>query len=209
MVGGAQRESTVGATRGLAGDLRLADDDKFDDAFRLAQHAQRSSLVIPSLRHSSKTSRGRRPRLRADRRRGLYRPYSRSDQAWRPLGTTPLPDATVPRGLLHVKVEMAGHEMAEDVGPAPFAARACALRFSRRIRFRPAWCGSPRAMRRSRQGSRRWNTSPVNLPDYWIDRHEVTNRAFKQFVDAGGYRRPELWQEPFVRDGRPSRSPSR
>ena len=44
--------------------------------------------------------------------------------------------------------------------------------------------------------------SAVQLPDYWIDRHEVTNRAFKRFVDDGGYRRAELWREPFVKDGR-------
>jgi hypothetical protein len=44
---------------------------------------------------------------------------------------------------------------------------------------------------------------PVKLPDYWIDQHEVTNRDFKRFVDDGGYRRPEFWQEPFVKDGRP------
>ena len=41
----------------------------------------------------------------------------------------------------------------------------------------------------------------VHLPDYWIDRHEVTNREFKRFVDDGGYRRPELWREPFLNDG--------
>ena len=44
---------------------------------------------------------------------------------------------------------------------------------------------------------------PVKLADYWIDRHEVTNREFKRFVDDGGYRRAELWREPFVKDGKP------
>jgi len=37
----------------------------------------------------------------------------------------------------------------------------------------------------------------VTLPDYWIDQLEVTNAAFKQFVDAGGYREPKYWSEPF------------
>jgi eukaryotic-like serine/threonine-protein kinase len=44
--------------------------------------------------------------------------------------------------------------------------------------------------------------SEVTLPDYWIDRHEVTNREFKRFVDDGGYRRAELWREPFLKNGR-------
>ncbi|MGH9172897.1 MAG: bifunctional serine/threonine-protein kinase/formylglycine-generating enzyme family protein, partial [Vicinamibacterales bacterium] len=40
------------------------------------------------------------------------------------------------------------------------------------------------------------------LPEFFIDRYEVTNKDFKRFVDAGGYRDARYWQEPFVRDGR-------
>ena len=47
--------------------------------------------------------------------------------------------------------------------------------------------------------------SPLNervLERFWIDRTEVTNAQFKEFVDAGGYRRPEFWNEEFVEDTR-------
>ncbi len=37
--------------------------------------------------------------------------------------------------------------------------------------------------------------------DFFMDRYEVTNRDFKKFVDAGGYRTQEYWVHPFVRDG--------
>ena len=43
---------------------------------------------------------------------------------------------------------------------------------------------------------------PRAVGDFWIDRHEVTNREFKRFVDAGGYEKREYWKTPFVRDGR-------
>ena len=43
---------------------------------------------------------------------------------------------------------------------------------------------------------------PIEIPDYFIDRYEVTNRQFKQFVDQGGYSRRELWKEPFTDGGR-------
>jgi dienelactone hydrolase len=33
----------------------------------------------------------------------------------------------------------------------------------------------------------------VTLPTFYIDRTEVTNRAFKAFVDASGYEQAELW----------------
>jgi hypothetical protein len=35
-----------------------------------------------------------------------------------------------------------------------------------------------------------------------MDRFEVTSRQFKEFVDAGGYRKAEYWKQPFVKDGR-------
>jgi dienelactone hydrolase len=40
------------------------------------------------------------------------------------------------------------------------------------------------------------------IPAIWMDRYEVTNRQFKEFVDKGGYQRPELWKERFVKDGK-------
>ena len=42
----------------------------------------------------------------------------------------------------------------------------------------------------------------MSLPDYWIDRFEVTNRQFKAFVDAGGYRTRDYWKEPIAENGR-------
>ena len=38
----------------------------------------------------------------------------------------------------------------------------------------------------------------AQIPEYLIDRHEVTNREFKRFVDAGGYTTRAYWTEPFV-----------
>ncbi len=43
---------------------------------------------------------------------------------------------------------------------------------------------------------------PVQLPDYWMDRYEVTNKQFKKFVDSGGYQKREYWKHPFLKDGR-------
>jgi formylglycine-generating enzyme required for sulfatase activity len=30
--------------------------------------------------------------------------------------------------------------------------------------------------------------NPVHLDDHWMDKYEVTNRQFKEFVDKGGYK---------------------
>ncbi|HEY0593880.1 MAG TPA: protein kinase [Thermoanaerobaculia bacterium] len=42
----------------------------------------------------------------------------------------------------------------------------------------------------------------ATLSDFFIDRREVTNAEFEEFIRDGGYRRRELWKHPFVKDGR-------
>lgn len=39
----------------------------------------------------------------------------------------------------------------------------------------------------------------VDLPDFWMDKYEVTNRQFKEFLDSGGYQKQKYWKQPFVR----------
>jgi len=43
---------------------------------------------------------------------------------------------------------------------------------------------------------------PVPLEDYWLDRYEVTNKQFKNFLDHGGYRKQEYWKHEFSKNGR-------
>jgi eukaryotic-like serine/threonine-protein kinase len=52
------------------------------------------------------------------------------------------------------------------------------------------------------QGKVLFPVLPVEMSGFWLDRHEVTNRQFKEFVDAGGYQRREYWKHPFIKDGR-------
>ncbi len=40
------------------------------------------------------------------------------------------------------------------------------------------------------------------FPDFFIDKYEVTNRRFKEFVDAGGYQNSRYWKDQFIRDGK-------
>jgi dienelactone hydrolase len=42
----------------------------------------------------------------------------------------------------------------------------------------------------------------VDYDDFFIDRFEVTNRAYQKFVDAGGYEDEAYWRERFVDDGK-------
>ena len=42
----------------------------------------------------------------------------------------------------------------------------------------------------------------IAAPAYCIDKYEVTNEQYKNFVDAGGYRNQEYWQHKFIRNNR-------
>ena len=44
----------------------------------------------------------------------------------------------------------------------------------------------------------------AEIAPFFIDRYEVTNRAYKEFVDAGGYERRSYWEGlDFSKDGQP------
>ncbi|HXU37847.1 MAG TPA: protein kinase [Blastocatellia bacterium] len=43
----------------------------------------------------------------------------------------------------------------------------------------------------------------ANLADYFIDRYEVTNREYKEFVIAGGYQKKQYWKHAFSKNGQP------
>jgi formylglycine-generating enzyme required for sulfatase activity/tRNA A-37 threonylcarbamoyl transferase component Bud32 len=184
--------------------IKLAGADQFDAAYRLTQQAQPyiadDPLLAEQLRAIS------RPATIVTDPAGaevFYRPYGRRSEPWRRLGTSPI-DTRVPRGVLHFKATMTGRQMAEDVGPGQFAREA-----NIHLTLVPASQVPPGMVRITVPDQMAGLRIPglehipeVRLPDYWIDRHEVTNRGFKRFVDDNGYRRPDLWREPFLKDGR-------
>jgi len=42
----------------------------------------------------------------------------------------------------------------------------------------------------------------VQLDDYFIDRYEVSNREYQEFINGGGYLKKQYWKYPFVKDGK-------
>ncbi len=43
---------------------------------------------------------------------------------------------------------------------------------------------------------------PYALPAFFVDRAEVTNRQYQEFVDKGGYEQRHYWSQPFVHHDR-------
>jgi formylglycine-generating enzyme required for sulfatase activity len=46
------------------------------------------------------------------------------------------------------------------------------------------------------------NQTTVRLDGFFIDKYEVSNREFKEFITAGGYLKREYWKYPFFKNGR-------
>ena len=42
----------------------------------------------------------------------------------------------------------------------------------------------------------------VRLNDYFIDKYEVSNQDYKEFINAGGYLKKQYWKYAFIKDGK-------
>jgi formylglycine-generating enzyme required for sulfatase activity/pimeloyl-ACP methyl ester carboxylesterase len=125
--------------------------------------------------------------------------YGFPDDEWDELGTTPIEDIRLPIGIFRWKIEKPGYETVHAVAStwAILLGSGDLLSpndFERTLDQEDA---IPEGMVRVRGAK----TSDGNLPDFYIDRHEVTNREFRGFLDAGGYTNPEYWKHAFVENG--------
>ncbi|HMC57894.1 MAG TPA: SUMF1/EgtB/PvdO family nonheme iron enzyme, partial [Candidatus Solibacter sp.] len=123
-----------------------------------------------------------------------YRPYGDAKSPWRLVGVTPLENVRIPFAYMHLRVEKDGSE------PAEFASFAFFLQGRNIPLYRAGQVPAgmvPVPARAPWMGP----NDVMPLPDYFLDRFEVTNRQFQQFLDAGGYRGPKYWHDPFRKDG--------
>ncbi|HXG57016.1 MAG TPA: protein kinase [Vicinamibacterales bacterium] len=115
--------------------------------------------------------------------------YRDVDGGWVAAGPSPVRDFLIPFGHYRVRLTKAGFVPLE-LSSTSFGGRV--------VKLAPE-SSSPSGMVAVPGG--RYSvgiTRGVPLPDFWIDQHEVTNAAFKAFVDAGGYRDPKYWKAPFT-----------
>ncbi len=119
-------------------------------------------------------------------------PYDDPSADWEALGQTPMQNLRLARGFYRVRLEKTGYEPVEAVaglgGGGLFR------------KLDPAGTIPPGMVRVS--GRNVAIAGIGDVPSFFIDQFEVTNRRFKEFVDAGGYHNPRYWREPFLRDGK-------
>ncbi len=105
------------------------------------------------------------------------------DVPWEHLGRTPLEAIVIPAGLLHYRIAKAGFNTVEGSTDADVAS----------VKLDPEGTGPAGMVRVPAQKP---------LEEFWLDKYEVTNRQFKEFVVQGGYQKRDYWKHPFEKSGR-------
>jgi predicted Ser/Thr protein kinase/dienelactone hydrolase len=123
--------------------------------------------------------------------------YMGADAAWEFLGKSPIEESRIPDIHLRWKIEKEGFDPLEVAPQGELSEGVLLFEFTLTPRGAapPGMVGVP-------GGESRFGITPaVALRGYWIDKYEVTNSQFKEFVDRGGYRERKYWKHPFDKDG--------
>ena len=182
---------------------RLLQQDDYDAAYALAQQAGRYIPNDPILATLLPQITATPALATTPAGASVYvKPYASPQGEWRLIGTTPLVNVALSRGTYRWRVQAEGLEPVEFARNVGDLVAPVTLELPARGSV-PAGMVSVPAGRLPVDISGFATEEPVALGPFAIDRHEVTNKAFKEFVAAGGYSKREYWRHAFMKDGQP------
>jgi DNA-binding winged helix-turn-helix (wHTH) protein/dienelactone hydrolase len=183
---------------------RLVDAGDYEAAFTLAAEAEKRVAYDPLLERLTPQFTQTYSVTTSPAGADVYvRAYRDIAGDWRALGSAPLASVQVPRAALRWRFVKAGFRPVERLTAAhddDFGRNHVDVALQ-------DLAASPEEMVLVPGGDVRSHVSRVpiaadNLAPFYLDRLEVTNKAFKKFVDAGGYRDARYWDGlEIVRDG--------
>jgi len=180
---------------------RLMEQGKYYAALRLAREAQRYIPDDPQLRQLwDKFAVPVSIRSTPPGAEVYVKDYLAVDAPWDFLGKTPMENTNLPFSSLRFRIAKEGFSALEQTSTAWTVAflmtKVIHLKLEPQATSPPGMVGVP-------GGSYQLRRVPaIQLQDYWLDKYEVTNKQFKEFVDRGGYQKREYWKHPFVENGR-------
>jgi serine/threonine protein kinase/dienelactone hydrolase len=126
--------------------------------------------------------------------------YKAPDSEWEYLGVSPIENIRLPIGIFRWKIEKEGYE------PVMAASSTWDIGGGKKLliphdlmRMLDEKGSIPEEMVRV---PRTTDISVGELDDFYIDRYEVTNKQYKEFINSGGYRNRKYWKHEFIKDGR-------
>ncbi len=184
--------------------IRLADRSRFVEAYALAVQAEKYIPGDPTLAQEIKAiAISLNFETNPEGADVFLKPYTEKGDSWEYLGRTPIAHRWVPVGFFRIRIQK------EGFGPLEFGKWTYFLKNGSTLTFSlDRETDIPPGMARVAGGETSLDItglddSPhVKLDDYWIDKYEVTNHAYKEFVDAGGYTNPRYWKQPLLRNGK-------
>jgi cephalosporin-C deacetylase-like acetyl esterase len=126
---------------------------------------------------------------------GIYmKGQTAPESEWKYLGVSPVDKIRLPIGLFRWEMEKEGYESVFAVAPTvddpPNGVPYDIVRTLDKKGSIPP--GMVRVL-----GA---DTDVGKLNDFYIDRYEVTNKQYKEFIDRGGYHKKEYWKQKFTKD---------
>ena len=173
----------------------------FTDAYKLAKQAEKYIPNDPQLAALfSKCSLNININTQPEGASVYVKEYKTPEGDWEYLGVTPIERIRLPVGIFRWKIEKEGYEPVlaaasswelDIVGKPPLVPNNL-------VRVLDQQGSIPEGMVRvpGRQ------TPLGKLDDFFIDKYEVTNKQYRDFLVAGGYKNREYWKQEFRRDGR-------
>jgi len=187
---------------------KLAEQEKFGDAYALAIQAERYIPNDPMLTKlwpdiSWSESINTTPSGVSVYRRN----YDAPNSAWEFVGRTPIEKRRLPLTDLQWRFELKGFTPVERATFATNVPDSTTVRMDEEGK-------APTRMVHIELSTSEFESVPVTLSisgfsaspavplnDYWLDKFEVTNAEYKRFVDEGGYQKQEYWKNEFRKDG--------
>jgi serine/threonine protein kinase/dienelactone hydrolase len=126
--------------------------------------------------------------------------YDSPGGEWEYLGVSPIEDIRMPVGIFRWKMEKEGYEtvMAASSTWNIDVMGKNLLIPNDLVRVLDEKGSIPEGMVRVTGAE----TQLGKLNDFYIDKYEITNKQYKEFIESGGYRNREYWKHEFIMDGK-------
>ena len=126
--------------------------------------------------------------------------YEAPDNEWEYLGVSPIQHIRIPIGVFRWKIEKDGYETVMAAS-STFAQKLGSKDFfvpNELVRVLDEDGSLPPGMVRVAGAE----LSLGEFDDFYIDKYEVTNKQYKEFIHSGGYRNQEYWKHESTKDGK-------
>ena len=133
-----------------------------------------------------------------------WKDYDKPNSPWRLAGTTPFKDIRLPRPYLRMEIRKKGYQTIEYAGTA---LSWKLWKDSANLILDKEGMLPENMVRIPAKNTPMYivgleSNGKKDVPAFLIDKYEVTNKAYKAFMDAGGYRNKIYWNYAFYQNGK-------